>query len=294
MGDPLNSSQPGDGNPKANALGRIYTSDQPTFVAFVALPPPPPAIIQYAPAAAEGIPAATELAPIVVEATPVVAESLTAKAVAVLAATAPEEAAIPVWGWIAIAATVVVVVGIAAYELSQPNAETKPDGNVQVRKDERPDEKDPCDIQPFGEQECPPGKQRHHIVSDFVLRYGKREDTARRIPGMPSEEEGPTICLEGSAWVQGTEHNELQRALDARIFDAGDASGQAPLREILEIAIEETIKFKPECEEQIRKAVEEAFKNVDKDALVRTTYATQTAPAELPSPEIDPDQSIPF
>jgi hypothetical protein len=173
-----------------------------------------------------------------------------------------------------------------------PEPGSEPDHNVRVRK------KDPCDIKRYGSQDCPPGSEKHHIVPDRVLRYGARGDTASRIPDMPSLRDGPTICLEGAAGTPGTEHNQIHQMVDPKIAALGDANGMAPLRKVMNVAVEETSKLKKDCAEKIKKAVEDAF-GPKADQMVRTANDPITPPAApAPPPEPTPPdpgtQSIPF
>lgn len=136
-----------------------------------------------------------------------------------------------------------------------------------------------CGIKPYKDQKCPKGQQAHHIVPDFALRYGSRGKGAKgqdRIPGMPSLQDGPTICLSGNAKTAGSEHNAAHSGTDPRIASAGERTdngsrGTAPIGEILDISIEEVSKIKPHCEEEIRKKTNDAFKGVDRSKYGRTT-----------------------
>jgi hypothetical protein len=138
---------------------------------------------------------------------------------------------------------------------------------------------DDCGIKPYKDQKCAKGQQAHHIVPDYALRYGTRDQAKRgegRIPGMPSIDDGPSICLGGQAKTQGSDHNKAHEGTDPRIVGVGnDVSkgplGTAPIGEILDIAIEEVGKVKPHCKEQIKAKVDEAFKDVDRNKYGRTT-----------------------
>lgn len=83
-----------------------------------------------------------------------------------------------------------------------------------------------CELVPYDELQCEPGQQAHHVVPDWMLRMGKRGGE-ERIPGMPSLESGPAICLEGGS---GQAHNVAHRHTDRpaeRIARSGRATGMA-------------------------------------------------------------------
>lgn len=81
-----------------------------------------------------------------------------------------------------------------------------------------------CELVPYKELQCPKGSEAHHVVPDWMLRMGKRGGP-EQIPGMPSLEDGPAICLEGGS---GSEHNTAHKHTDrpaARIGKSGKATG---------------------------------------------------------------------
>ena len=62
--------------------------------------------------------------------------------------------------------------------------------------------------------ECGSTSQAHHIVPDYLLRYGTRpQPNDTRIPPPegsakpPDLKNGPAICLDGGASTRGSEHN---------------------------------------------------------------------------------------
>jgi hypothetical protein len=136
----------------------------------------------------------------------------------------------------------------------------------------------PCGIKPFKDQKCPPGQQAHHIVPDYTLRYGTRNDKASRIPGMPSLDDGPSICLSGGSKVAGSEHNLAHEGTDPRIAAVGrdpekGPIGVAPMGDILDISVEEVSKVKPHCKDEIEREVRKTFKDVDGRKYGRTTQS---------------------
>jgi len=149
--------------------------------------------------------------------------------------------------------------------------------------------KEDCNIKPYSKQKCPKGQQAHHIVPDYTLRYGTRKDKNSRIPGMPSLNDGPTICLEGNAKTNGTEHSRAHAGTDPGIDAAGKRAdnsppGTAPIEEILQISIEGVAKVKPHCTDEVKKSVNDAFKGV------KGLGSTIQAPGSWPPSKV-PDQS---
>jgi hypothetical protein len=142
----------------------------------------------------------------------------------------------------------------------------------------RGDDDSPCGIKPYKDQKCPKGQQAHHIVPDYTLRYGARGDGESRIPGMPSLEDGPSICLSGGSKTPGSEHNLAHEGTDPRIAAVGrdlekGPNGVAPIGELMDISIEEVSKIKPHCGEEVRRKVRDAFKGVDPNRYGRTTQS---------------------
>ena len=83
-----------------------------------------------------------------------------------------------------------------------------------------------CELVPYEELECGPGQDAHHVVPDWMLRVGKRKGP-ERIPGLPSLDRGPAICLEGGS---GKEHNVAHKHTDRpaeRVARSGRSTGTA-------------------------------------------------------------------
>ena len=81
---------------------------------------------------------------------------------------------------------------------------------------------------------CEPGEQAHHIVADYTLRYGNRQEgiaVQKRVPGLPSFNDGPAICLLGYAKTAGDEHSIAHEA-DAEIALEGGSKGTLPINRI--------------------------------------------------------------
>lgn len=137
------------------------------------------------------------------------------------------------------------------------------DNNVEVRGN-------PCQIGPKGRNHCPSPMNAHHIVPDFVFRLAPLRFTDQRVPGTPSYNDGPTICVRGRASTPGTEHNRIQTLTDSAIGGLDDGTGSARLGDVLREAKRTAAEAVPECAEQIRRAVDEAFAGADPNTLVRT------------------------
>lgn len=136
--------------------------------------------------------------------------------------------------------------------------------------------KEDCGIKPYKDLTCPKGQQAHHIVPDYSLRYGARKDGTKRIPGMPSLDDGPSICLSGGSKSPGTDHNKAHDGTDPRVAREGQKTtngpiGTAPIGDTINISIEEVSKIKPTCADEIKQKVDEAFKGVNKNTYGRTT-----------------------
>lgn len=95
-------------------------------------------------------------------------------------------------------------------------------GHIKGKKKRPPKRR--CELVPYKELQCAQGQEAHHVVPDWMLRLGKRGGP-EQIPGMPSLDEGPAICLEKGA---GKEHNTTHKHIDrpaARIGRSGKATG---------------------------------------------------------------------
>ncbi|GKX63162.1 hypothetical protein [Pragia fontium] len=132
-----------------------------------------------------------------------------------------------------------------------------------------------CQLYSYEDKDCPSGYDAHHIVPDFVLRYGTRKDAIKndkRISGMPTLKEGVCICLSEKAHKSAHE-------VDAAIKDLGDMGnpiGTSTLFDVLEEVKVSLDDIEPEltddCKERIEKKIDGMFPGVDKTAVpVRTT-----------------------
>jgi hypothetical protein len=140
------------------------------------------------------------------------------------------------------------------------------------------DKNRPCKVGPYDEINgtCGPDGQAHHIVPDYTLRYGTREEGiagVNRIPGMPSFGDGPAICLQGQAGVPGSEHwdaHGVDTAIEAQGLK-GNPVGSAPMGKIIPMSTNQAVSLRPECEKEIRDAVKDGFEGVDRTELGRAT-----------------------
>ncbi|MGJ7501575.1 PAAR-like domain-containing protein [Variovorax sp. ZT5P49] len=147
-----------------------------------------------------------------------------------------------------------------------PNPTPQPDAGVRVEG-----KPDPCNPGAHGKNECPPGQDSHHIIADYILRLGTRKAPGARVPGAPSLDEGPAICLSED------EHREVHRLMDNAIRAAGGASGTVPFEKVKQIAYDALGKAKPDCKGKFEAATDEFFKKISNDALVRAYKSASKA-----------------
>lgn len=153
------------------------------------------------------------------------------------------------------------------------------------------EEGDPCRVGPYSEMRAvcaAQGMQAHHIVPDYALRYGTRSQGQaglKRIPDMPSFDDGNAICLEGNARVPGTQHNIAHTITDGRIERFSNAAnnpipGTTTLGRAMRASIEGASQGKGGCRAEITAAVNEQFSGVDQNRLVRASvYTLPSGPA---------------
>ncbi len=119
-------------------------------------------------------------------------------------------------------------------------------------------------------KKCGPGQQAHHIIPDTLARTGNRPQGSKgigRIPGMPSLGGGPSICLQGHAGTQGSEHNTAHQCDDA-ICEAAkhsDIAGTIAVSEAVPIAMSAAMVARPDCRAQIEAEVRKAYPDFEKD-----------------------------
>ena len=160
-------------------------------------------------------------------------------------------------------------------------------GTVQTPTVVQPPTED-CIVGPYDEikDQCPEGHQAHHIVPDYAARFGTRAEGIsgqNRIPGMPSFDDGPSICLEGNARTTGSQHNTAHQC-DQTLATIGQQTdngpvGTAPAADVVREATEAAVNARPECEQQIRDEVNRAYGNVNPDQSMRTTQQPSTGEA---------------
>jgi hypothetical protein len=172
-----------------------------------------------------------------------------------------------------------------------PGKKKKPSTNKKPPNDKKPPgdkgdkggttvQEEPCIVKPYSKLKCAGDYDAHHIVPDYVLRYGTRsegEDGKNRIDGMPSFKDGPCICLKTDKIGEDAEHSDLHKKINKKNKELGKKTnngpiGTAPIGEIIDIAVVETIKMRLECAREIKQGVDKAFKDVDPNAPGRTTY----------------------
>ncbi|TDK29062.1 hypothetical protein E2F50_22795 [Rhizobium deserti] len=180
-----------------------------------------------------------------------------------------------------------------------PNGRTAE--NLTVLDDAEKRRRRRCRVLPYGALRgtCQPNEQAHHIVPDYTLRYGTREEgskglkrigdaggdpTKRTMTPFPSYLEGPAICLTGNAKDNGTEHWEAHgadRIIAAAGAKPGDINpiGTATIGKIKRAAIDHTSNARRDCEPEIRAAVAAAFPGMYDNRLGRTTESLPTGEA---------------
>ncbi|WP_437949630.1 hypothetical protein WME98_01440 [Sorangium sp. So ce296] len=266
---------PGDGNPPANALGRVYTTQQERTQV---------ALLDEELARQLAAEAARRAA----------AEAATKAAPGALSTLGPAAggAAVGAGVWGALAGGIGLI-GISRTHALTQDALTDPahrpmrtpflgldmgldlraaprlDSNVQVRRPpclvgRHGDLKRICKLLP-GE-----GSQSHHIVPDEFVRSGTRNGSQYRIL---SEDDGAAICIPGNAFVKGTLHNaihaDLNRILSNKVAAGESTDGTLPLSEVIGSSLRVTVAYKPECTAQIIREVDRAFQGIDTTQRVK-------------------------
>lgn len=153
-------------------------------------------------------------------------------------------------------------------QASQTQGAANPDPEAGARIQGKPD---PCNPGAHGKNDCPPGQDSHHIIADYILRLGTRKAPGARVPGAPSLDEGPAICLTED------EHRQVHRLMDNAIRTAGGASGTVPFEKVKQIAYDALGKAKPDCKGKFEAATDEFFKKISNDALVRAYKSASKA-----------------
>ena len=132
----------------------------------------------------------------------------------------------------------------------------------------------PCIVGTYDEirKKCGHGNQAHHIIPDTLARTSNRAQGSKgigRIPGMASFGGGPSICLQGNAGTQGSEHNTAHQC-DAEICEAAKRTdngpaGTLPVSEAVPMAMKAAIAARPDCKAQIEAEVRKAYPDFEKD-----------------------------
>ena len=115
------------------------------------------------------------------------------------------------------------------------------------------------------------GMQAHHIVPDWTLRYGTRGEADKRIPNMPSLNDGMAICVMGYATQRDSEHYEAHFA-DGAIETLGENSTPAYTAILMSVAAASVTAMKavrPDCAAQIDAAMLRQFSGNNPYQLLR-------------------------
>ncbi|MGV1951060.1 DUF4150 domain-containing protein [Agrobacterium vitis] len=155
--------------------------------------------------------------------------------------------------------------------------------NVRIEQEK---EKQRCRVDTYRKMEpiCRAiGMQAHHIVPDWTLRWGTRDEAItgqKRIDTMPGYWKGQSICVLGNARNSGTEHNEAHFA-DGAIETLGEHSNPlytASLEDVKREAIIAMAAVRPHCAKQIIDAVNSEFANSNANQLLRAKQRVQDIP----------------
>lgn len=93
------------------------------------------------------------------------------------------------------------------------------------------DKDDPCTLRPFRPDTCKPlGKTGHHVVPDRAFRYGKRNETDKRIPGAISENNGLVVCVTGAG--KQLQHGQVHAYYDKKEKVMGKTSTPVGVTEL--------------------------------------------------------------
>ncbi|MCF1450795.1 DUF4150 domain-containing protein, partial [Agrobacterium vitis] len=175
-------------------------------------------------------------------------------------------------------------------------ANGRTDGNTKITGQQKRKRECRCvtgaydDIKNVCGVECGSDYQAHHIVPDYTLRYGNRaeaEKGQKRIPGLPTFGQGPSICLKGYKADAGSEHGLAHQA-DEEVAKLGSGwstpQGTADISSITEISRDAAVAAtKGECEMEIVRALN-AQPSLRSNILGRTTImppAEGTEPYKL-------------
>ncbi|SDA32875.1 protein of unknown function [Methylobacterium sp. UNC378MF] len=166
--------------------------------------------------------------------------------------------------------------------MTSPAGEPEKDG---FRTTGKPRGKCPCKVGKYKDLKnicahlCENG-QAHHIVPDFTKRYVARKyarGEAGRIKGLASYDDGASICLQGNAKDDGSEHFEAHGA-DSEIEKLGNhpdtllmPKGTAFIEDIRDKSTRQVIKLREDCAEQISAVVSSEFSGINPNTLGRTT-----------------------
>ena len=162
----------------------------------------------------------------------------------------------------------------AEEEEPQPAPAPPPPGRSDARVSAREEYRRRCEVARYGRMRkiCGQyGMEAHHIVPDWTLRYGSRDDSEKRIPNMPSLLDGMSICVLGNASTPNTEHNRAHIADGAihRLAVRSKPEHTATVRDVTRVSAVAMIAVRPDCAAQIRSALAGQFGSRNQDQLLR-------------------------
>ncbi len=177
---------------------------------------------------------------------------------------------------------------VAALLEEKPTEQPSVDGGGEGARISEEEERRRCKVDSYSVMKdlCKAqGMQAHHIVPDYALRYGNRgegEAGEKRIPKMPTFQEGMSICVTGTARLSRDDPSQPGDAFrqhywahsgDEVIALLGEASrpkGTLSISEIKSISMASTIAAKG-CAKDITDAINKQYSGRDTNQLGRTS-----------------------
>lgn len=121
----------------------------------------------------------------------------------------------------------------------------------------------PCELMKYKDMDC--DGEKHHVLPDFTMRISSsagRFDPSMRIPGTPSYDNAPVICLDKA------QHNGLHKSTNRDIALAGRArNGAISAGELKQISVSEAAKRSGCNPKNIGKQVNRMVKMPDEKLL---------------------------
>ncbi len=116
-------------------------------------------------------------------------------------------------------------------------------------------DKDDCEPEPYDENKCGEGEARTTSCPTSSWRVGTRLDPGVRMPGAPSLDKGPSICLNKD------DHAEVHRKISEGMRAKIGSNGTVTLKDVLDISIDALDEVKPDCKRQFEQPIRDAFED---------------------------------